>query len=355
MTATMSSRDGSLAPVRAAIPASCFQRSTARGLVSIAVDLAVWVAVLALLARADVWWQVLGLEVLAAFAVAGLFILGHDAAHRALLDDDKLNGIAARVLMLPSLHVNEAWVLGHNRVHHGFTARQGMDFVWHPVTAEEYSALPTWKRLRHRLEWSAIGSGAYYLREVWWNKMITFRPPANKAKAIRRDLWLIAGWAAAFSAFTMWLGWSSGGTVGAALWMWVKLLVVPFYGFIHVIGWAVYVHHVGPDIPWWTRDEWTRLRAQTESTTILRAPWVLNLVFHNIFIHVPHHVDTRIPWYHLPEAAAAIEAAMPDAIVDEPMRIGSYLSAAKQCKLYDFTTKQWSSYPRHTAAAGTAG
>lgn len=354
MSATISRGDGSLAPVRAAIPDACYRRSTARGLASIALDLAVYAAVLVALAGADAWWLVLPLEVLAAFAVAALFILGHDAAHKALLDDDRLNGLAGRLLMLPSLHVHEAWVLGHNRVHHGFTARQGMDFVWHPTTAAELATMSPLHRLRHRLEWSAVGSGAYYLREVWWNKMITFRPPAGRAKAIRRDWWLVVGWAAVASAATLWLGWASGGSVAAALGMWAKLAVLPFLGFIHVIGWAVYVHHVGPDIPWWTREEWTRLRAQTESTTILRAPWLLNLVFHNIFVHVPHHVDTRIPWYHLPAAAAAIEAGTSAAIVDKPMRLGDYLESTRRCKLYDFEAHTWQPYPRRAAGAPVA-
>jgi omega-6 fatty acid desaturase (delta-12 desaturase) len=343
-------RDGSLAPARAAIPEACYQRSTTRGLAAIGVDLAAYAVVIALLATVDAWWAVVLLEGLAGLVVAALFILGHDAAHGALLDDDRLNRTAARLLMLPSLHVNEAWVLGHNRVHHGFTARQGMDFVWHPSTPEDYAALSGWGRLRHRLEWSAVGSGAYYLREVWWNKMITFRPPAGRARAIRRDWWLVVGYAAVVTAATLWLGWAADGSVTGAVWMWAKLAVIPFLLFIHVIGWAVYVHHVGPDIPWWTREEWTRLRAQTESTTILRAPRLLNLVFHNIFVHVPHHVDTRIPWYHLPAAAAAITEALPQRIVDEPMRLSTYLRSTRTCKLYDFERRTWLPYPRPEAS-----
>jgi acyl-lipid omega-6 desaturase (Delta-12 desaturase) len=34
--------------------------------------------------------------------------------------------------MGPSAHVEAAWDLGHNRIHHGYTTRQGFDFVWHP-------------------------------------------------------------------------------------------------------------------------------------------------------------------------------------------------------------------------------
>ena len=73
--------------------------------------------------------------------VSGLFIIGHDAAHEALFKSRRLNSIVGHVAMLPSWHVYEAWVLGHNRVHHGHTVREGMDFVWHPVTPEQYAAM----------------------------------------------------------------------------------------------------------------------------------------------------------------------------------------------------------------------
>lgn len=336
--------DGSLATVRAAIPEECYRRSNARGVGAVVLDATAYVAVLAVIVRADAWWQVLPLGLLAGLVVAALFILGHDASHGALLDSDRANRLLARVLMLPSLHVHAAWVLGHNRVHHGFTARQGMDFVWHPTTAAEYARWPRWARARHRVEWSAFGAGAYYLREIWWNKMIAFRPPAGQAASIRRDRWLVAGWAALTSGGSLWLGWRDDGSVASAVLMWLGLVVVPFLVFTHVIGWAVYVHHIGPDIAWWTRQEWTRRRAQTESTTILRAPWLLNLVFHNIFVHVPHHVDARIPWYRLPAAATAIERVVPD-VVDEPMRLRSYLRSTATCKLYDFEAHAWHGYP----------
>ena len=42
-------------------------------------------------------------------------------------------------------------------------------------------------RLRHRLEWSWLGSGAYFLRDVWWNKMWRFNAPGKRRDAIVRD------------------------------------------------------------------------------------------------------------------------------------------------------------------------
>ena len=336
--------EGSLAPVRDVIPESCYVRSASRSLAFAARDLVGYLVVLTALAWVNVWWLTLPLIALAGLVVSAMFIIGHDASHGAFSENQKLNGTVARILMLPSMHVQEAWVLGHNRIHHGFTARQDMDFVWRPYTAEQYQALSHFGRLRHRLEWSPLGSGAYYLREVWWNKMITFRPPERWAKGIKRDRWLVIGWAIFATILALTIGFLKSGTALGMFVMWIKLVVAPFLLFNQVIGWAVYVHHVGPEVRWWTRQEWTRWRAQMESTTILRLPWIANLVFHNIFIHVPHHVEMRIPWYQLPQAAVAIEAAFPGTVVDEKMSLKKYLHSTRTCKLYDFEQGVWSSY-----------
>lgn len=336
--------EGSIAPVRDIIPETCYYRSTARSMAFAVRDIAAYLVVIGVLAWVNVWWLTLPLIVVAGLVVSAMFIIGHDASHGAFSGKQKLNGTVARILMLPSLHVQEAWVLGHNRIHHGFTARQDMDFVWRPYTVEQYQALSRLGRLRHRFEWSWAGSGAYYLREVWWNKMITFRPPARWARGIKRDRWLVIVWAILASGGAMTLGLLKTGTILGMLLMWAKLIGGPFIVFNQVIGWAVYVHHVGPEIRWWTRQEWTRWRAQMESTTILRVPRILNLVFHNIFIHVPHHVEMRIPWYRLPQAATAIEAAFPGSVVDERMSLRKYLRSARTCKLYDFEQGFWFKY-----------
>jgi acyl-lipid omega-6 desaturase (Delta-12 desaturase) len=335
----------SLEPVRAVIPERCYRRSTARSMAHVLGGVALYGACLAVLASTNNPLVLLPLWVVGGFAVAGMFVLGHDAAHGALFESKVLNRVVGTVLMLPSLHVFEAWVFGHNRVHHGYTVREGMDFVWHPITPEQYRSMGFWGRARHRLEWSWVGSGAYYAREVWWNKMMRFTPPARFARAVRRDWWLVVG-----SAVGVGVGVGVAGLVLhrnplIALWLVVKVLVVPTVLFMHIIGWTVYVHHINPEIRWWPRREWNKFRGQVEGTTILRTPRVLNaLFFKNIFVHLPHHVDMRIPFYELPRAAAAIKVHFADLIIDRKLRMRDYLATARACKLYDFDTGRWVGY-----------
>jgi acyl-lipid omega-6 desaturase (Delta-12 desaturase) len=337
-------RTDSLNAVRDIIPARCYQRSARRATLALVQAFVLWLLPVVALLFTDTWYFVLPLWLFAGLAVAGLFVLGHDASHGALVTSRSANRLIAQVCMAPSAHVEAAWDLGHNRIHHGYTTREGFDFVWHPLTPEQYRELGTFAKLQHRLEWSWIGSGAYFLRSVWWDKMWRYNAPGKRRNAIIRDkttltiaMVLALGGAATFGALT-------GGLV-AAFWVPVKLFVVPFLLFVHIIGWTVYVHHVAPDIRWWPRKEWSQFRGQMESTTILRMPRLVNrLWFHNIFVHVPHHVDARIPFHQLPAAAAAIAEHYPDTVRSGRLTMRDYLHTTKSCKLYDFEQGTWLTY-----------
>lgn len=337
-------RTQSLNDVRTVVDPARYVRSRRRATLALVRAAVVYLVPLVGLVLVDAWWAVLGLWVLAGLGIAGLFVLGHDASHGALLDSRRANRVIAQICMGPSAHVEAAWDLGHNRVHHGYTTREGFDFVWHPLTPQQYADLGRLQKLRHRLEWSWIGSGAYYLREVWWSKMWRFNAPGKRHDAIVRDKIVLGSVVGLILLATVVAGALTGGWL-AAIWLPIKLWVVPFLLFVHIIGWTVYVHHVDPDIRWWNRKDWSQYRGQMESTTILRTPRLANwLWFHNIFVHVPHHVDVRIPFHQLPAAAEAIAAAYPDTIRRSRLSVRDFLRATRACKLYDFEAGTWLPY-----------
>jgi len=335
---------GSLKPVLDVIPAAAYRNPTWKGLAYFGRDLVVYAVLVWALIVVSQPLAVVGLEVVMALAVSALFIVGHDAAHGALFRSKRLNSFVGHVAMLPGWHVYEGWILGHNRIHHAYTVRQGYDFVWHPYTVEEYRAMSRWQRSRHRFEWSWMGAGAYYMREVWWHKMVVGTPPARWMKAIRRDRWIVATFVLGATVALTWMGWSRTGSVAGTLWLVTRVLVVPFLSFSYVIGSLVHIHHVHPGIRWWKRREWTRFKGQMDGTTILRVPPGLNFFLHWIMVHVPHHVDMRIPMYNLERAADAIKAAYPDTVHDKPLRFGNFVDNTRRCKLYDFDRGEWLTY-----------
>jgi omega-6 fatty acid desaturase (delta-12 desaturase) len=326
------------------IPESCYENPTWKGLLYVARALTIYGLTMTALFWAEAWWLVLPLWVLAGLSLTGLFVLAHDAAHGALFKSRRLCYVVGQLLMLPELHVYEAWVLGHNRIHHGHTTRGGGDFVWHPLTRDQYDALSPLRKLRHRIEWSWIGGGLYYMRDVWWEKMIRFTPPRKMARRINQDWWIVMTF---FCAATAGLGVAGAlhyGTLVGGVWMWLKLLVIPWLLFNYAIGVTVYIHHIREDIPWHARHEWTKFKGQVEGTTISRVPRWLDVFYHHIFLHVPHHVDMRIPFYGLPAAAEALKRGLGEEVRDRKLRLSDYLRTVRRCKLYDFDRKVWSTY-----------
>ena len=335
---------GSLMPVIEIIPEAAYDNPTWKGLAYFGRDLVMYAGIIAGLVLITNPFITIALWVLSGMVIAGLFIIGHDAAHGALFSNKRLNRIVGTVAMLPSWHVYEGWVLGHNRIHHNYTVREGFDFVWHPYTPEQYQAMSRFQRMRHRFEWSWIGAGAYYLREVWWHKMIVGAPPARWAKPIRRDRIIVWSFVGVSSALLAAAGWAQSASVLGAIWMPIKVLVIPFLAFTYIIGSFVHVHHVQPGIRWWKRREWTKFHGQMEGTTVLRARFGLNFFFHWIMVHVTHHVDMRIPMYNLEMATDAIEAAFPGTVHDEPLRFRDFVANTRACQLYDFEAGHWLTY-----------
>ncbi len=335
-----------LTDVLAIIPERCYNNPTAKGMAYVVRDFAVYGLIIVALLATNTWWLLIPLWIVASLAISGLFVVGHDASHGALFKSRRLNKFIARIAMLPSAHIEEAWDLGHNRVHHGHTVKQGMDFVWHPITVAEWAAMPRWKRIRHRIEWSAIGAGFYYGREVWWNKMMTFSGPANWVSKIRRGrIQMVAKLLLVIIVMSI-VGQLRNASLAEIAWVWIKIGLIPWLLFTWTIGFTVYVHHIGSDIRWYPRNLWTKFRGQMEGTTILLTPRILEIFFHNIFVHVPHHVDMRIPFYELPAAARAIKDAFPNVVRESRISLREYVRTTRQCKLYDFDSGKWLRFPK---------
>jgi omega-6 fatty acid desaturase (delta-12 desaturase) len=140
------------------------------------------------------------------------------------------------------------------------------------------------------------------------------------------------------------VGWSQTGSAAGVAWTWTKVLLVPWLMWNVLIGWAVYIQHISPDMAWRSRRRWRKFAGQVETTSNLRMPRYLNFFWHNILVHVPHHVDPRIPFYHLPAANDALASGHADVDDCQPYHFSDYLETTRHCKLYDFEREAWTGY-----------
>ncbi len=122
------------------------------------------------------WFQNPALQTASAIAagiiIALLFVVGHDAGHQSLTPYRWLNNLVGRLAILPALHPYSLWILVHNYTHHRWTNLGPKDYVWTPLTLEDYRALPTGKRLLYRAYRSWAGIFIYYFLEFWIKRIM---------------------------------------------------------------------------------------------------------------------------------------------------------------------------------------
>lgn len=274
--------------------------------------------------------------VLAGIATSSMFVWAHDAAHGALFKSKWLSEILGTLFMLPALNMYRLWVYGHNRVHHGFTSFSPFDWIWRPLTINEYNSLSKFKKICYRVERSLYGCGLHYVYKVWWPKMVMFMPSdldVVKTRAIRIDKLVVLLFAVVVGVFY----YKHGGAISA-----FAAVAVPFIVFNYVISLIVYLHHTHPSIPFFDeRAEWNHTIGALYCTTIIYSNWLLDNLTHHIMVHTPHHVDIRIPFYRLKTALVSIKRHYSQYLHEYRIDVTTLKHIFKSCKLYDYHKHIW--------------
>ena len=317
------------------------EKSTAKALLLIAADYALFFVGLGLVAAPTPWLVKLASSLLIWVQIARLFIIGHDACHQSLTANRNLNKWLGRLVFLPSLTPFKLWELGHNMAHHGFTNLRGKDYVWAPFSPEEFAQLSRSRQWLERHYRSGGGHWLYYLIELWWKKLYF---PARSQVGGRRSLFM--GDCLTVSVFGVaWIG----GLVAAAhiTHQSAFLLVVlgfalPFVMWNGLMGFVIYVHHTDPQVRWY-RDgtAWAKAQPHLTATVHIQFPRVIGAVLHNIMEHPVHHLDMTIPLYQLQAAQKQLDALVPGQILKRQFSWAAYWACARSCKLFDYTTEQW--------------
>lgn len=327
-----------LGDLRAEIPAGCRERSTGRAVAGLVRDVALYAVAVAGAVLAPSLPLQLAFGVAAGLVVAAMFVWAHDAAHGALFASDRTSEVLGTAMMLPSLQMYRLWQFGHNRVHHGFTGLTIIDWIWRPWSPAEYRAAGPVARLGYRVERSALGCGWHYLRRVWWDGMVRFRPTTDRQRrAARIGRAAAVGWVVLASA----AAWAVGGA-GAVL----AAVIVPWLVFTWVIAAVVYLHHTHPSRRFTDdRSRWDPVTGQVAGSTVIHTPAPVAWFTHHILVHAPHHLDSRIPYYHLPAAWEALRPAVAELdVLEYRLDLATARRTFATCKLYDHETDTWATY-----------
>jgi omega-6 fatty acid desaturase (delta-12 desaturase) len=320
------------------------ERTTVYAIALMLMDFAIWALLLAGTVMLDALWAKLLCGLGAGFVIGRLFILGHDACHQSLTPHRTLNKWIGRIAFLPSLTPYSLWDVGHNVVHHGYTNLKGFDFVWAPLTQQEYQALTPMGKLFDRVYRSGWAPGLYYMIEIWWNRMFF---PNRKHMPTRRPIFIQDN--LLVSAFGLvWIGVMTAAALAfdqSVLTVLLCGVVVPFMFWCAMIGFVVYVHHTHVKVSWHDeRSAWSKAQPFVSTTVHLTFPFRIGALMHHIMEHTAHHVDMSIPLYKLKQAQAKLEDMLPERIIIQRFSWRWYFQTARHCKLYDFSRRCWTDY-----------
>lgn len=314
--------------VRAVFPESLYRKDFSRWKMPLLRDAILFFGGFLLATLAPLPFSLLG-AVFCGIGISAFFVLGHDAAHGTAFDVPEKNHRLAFWLFLPSLSPEPLWVLGHNRLHHGFTSLTERDWIWAPPTLEEFRAASLLGRANIIFSRHISGFWWYYLSQVWFPGMVKFEKWGWKNRKLQVLLFFV-GWS--LTAFLL------GGFLG-----WIFGVLIPFLLFQQTIATVVYLNHTHPRTKFFfSKEGWNMVEAQLRNSVTWSSP-LWNFLLHNILLHTPHHVDTRLPFYSLPNAVQILREKFPSDVVFDTFSWTKLYLYTQRCFLFS-EEKGWISF-----------
>ena len=332
--------------VRTHLPADCRIRSTFKGLILFGVSALVYVVAIAGTAWCHQWVYKILFVSLTPIAAAALFVIGHDACHGSLTPRPLLNRILGRLSLLPSYHPFASWEHSHNGLHHGWTNVRGKDPVYVPFSKAEYDQLPRGRRALERLYRTPIGLGLLYFIEVWCKyEMFPRRSqfPSRSWATFQMDRLLVMCFIVVEALFLVAFNHAAGGQTPLGIAAILTLgLLMPLAAWNWLMGFVTFLHHTHPQVPWYRdQTEWCFFAGQVQSVVHVEFPRPIELILHNIMEHTAHHVDPKIPLYHLTRSQERLESAYGGEIVTVKWTVGGFRRTLSVCKLFDYSNHCW--------------
>ena len=265
-------------------------------------------------------------SVFAGLLILRLFVIYHDQQHHAILAKSRLAEGLMRVVGVLALSPSSVWRSSHNHHHNHNSRLRGSHIGSYPImTKEQFMKTPPAKRraylfVRHPL---TIGFG-YVFMFLYGMCLNPFLSHPRK----HFDCLIALIVHLAISVALVWyVGWTA-----LVLTQLIPHLIASAIG-----AYLFYAQHNFPGVSFADNDGWTYEKAALESSSYLRTGRVMAWFTGNIGYHHIHHLNSRIPFYRLPE----VLRAMPE--LQEPKTTSLHPAEIVRClrlKVWDVETQR---------------
>lgn len=237
----------------------------------------------------------LGLAFIAAFFLVRIFIIQHDCGHQSFFKSRSWNHTIGFFSSFFSTLPYHYWARVH-KAHHGYNGQlehRGIGDTYY-MTSEEYRQAPTWKKIVYRGYRTPLMQ--FIIAPIIY-LVISNRYPFQKALSKGNLKWLQLvnnlSTLLVYGLLAMFLGWKQ-----------FLLVHIPILFIFSVIAfWFFYIQHQHEENYNQWKGEWDFVLASILGSTFYKLPRLFHWLTGNIGYHHIHHLNSRIPSYHLKTCA----------------------------------------------------
>jgi len=242
------------------------------------------------------WWlRSLG-SLMMGLTIVRMFILYHDYEHSAIFKNSFLGGFILRLYGCLVLTPPSVWKRSHDHHHQNNSKLLGSSIGSFPImTTSDYEQASTLERLEYRVARNPLVIVfGYFTVFLFGMCLVPLMGRSRKHLDAVLSLFVHFG----FIAFLWWMGGWQTAFFAFGLPMWVATVAGAY---------LFYVQHNFPGARIRRGSEWSYTRAALYSSSYLEMGKTMNWLTGNIGYHHVHHLNSKIPFYRLPETMAFLE------------------------------------------------
>jgi acyl-lipid omega-6 desaturase (Delta-12 desaturase) len=251
--------------------------------------------VLALIATAIIPYFILRLSfsIISGLLIVRMFIIYHDHQHHSILAHSKLADIIMTAFGYFVLSPTNIWKRSHDHHHNNNSKLFSASIGSYPIATKRKYIQMTWKQkfeylaIRHPI---TIAMG-YFSMFIFGMCIASF--VSNPRKHYDSLIALILHVTISVLIF-IFFGWQ----------IWFCLFFLPFIIACGMGAYLFYAQHNFPGVTFAENNEWAYEKAALESSSYMVMSPVMAWLTGNIGYHHIHHLNSKIPFYRLPEVMA---------------------------------------------------
>jgi acyl-lipid omega-6 desaturase (Delta-12 desaturase) len=233
-------------------------------------------------------------SILSGLLIVRMFVIYHDHQHHAILQKSILADVIMTLFGIFVLAPTSIWKRSHDHHHNHNSKLFSASIGSYPVmTRQKFENSSRRERNIYLATRHPVTIGLGYLSMFIFGMCIASfasSPRRHFDSLIALVLHIIAG-----IGLWWWGGWS----------VLALTLFVPFTIACGVGAYLFYAQHNFPGVTFHDNGEWTYEGAALESSSYMKMGPVMNWFTGNIGYHHIHHINSRIPFYRLPEVMKA--------------------------------------------------